>query len=127
MSPQTLTRACFSSLYGTAIRPERSDTNLKTPCFGQICRSMIQRSFIGSRSEDALLEERFPRLYSAGPLPVRTLWASLSPFGLRSFPAAPAGVYERFGFRFHSDKQVGPYFVARYEYDVLAMAPLSRQ
>jgi GNAT superfamily N-acetyltransferase len=24
-------------------------------------------------------------------------------------------VYERFGFRHHSDKQVGPYFVARYE------------
>jgi GNAT superfamily N-acetyltransferase len=27
-------------------------------------------------------------------------------------------VYERFGFRFHSDRQVGPYLVARYEYDV---------
>jgi GNAT superfamily N-acetyltransferase len=24
-------------------------------------------------------------------------------------------VYERFGFRYHSDRQVGPYFVARYE------------
>lgn len=28
------------------------------------------------------------------------------------------GVYERFGFRHHSDRQVGPYFVARYEIDV---------
>jgi GNAT superfamily N-acetyltransferase len=27
-------------------------------------------------------------------------------------------VYERFGFRRHSDRQVGPYLVARYEYDV---------
>ena len=27
-------------------------------------------------------------------------------------------VYERFGFRHHSDRQVGPYFVARYELDV---------
>lgn len=27
-------------------------------------------------------------------------------------------VYERFGFRHHSDKRVGPYLVARYEYDV---------
>ncbi len=27
-------------------------------------------------------------------------------------------VYERFGFRHHSDRQVGPYFVARYEYAV---------
>jgi GNAT superfamily N-acetyltransferase len=25
-------------------------------------------------------------------------------------------VYERFGFRHHSDRQVGPYFVSRYEY-----------
>jgi GNAT superfamily N-acetyltransferase len=25
-------------------------------------------------------------------------------------------VYERFGFVYHSDRQVGPYFVARYEY-----------
>ena len=28
-------------------------------------------------------------------------------------------VYEQFGFRHHSDRQVGPYYVARYEYDVL--------
>jgi GNAT superfamily N-acetyltransferase len=27
-------------------------------------------------------------------------------------------IYERFGFRHHSDRQVGPYFVARYEYPV---------
>jgi GNAT superfamily N-acetyltransferase len=27
-------------------------------------------------------------------------------------------VYERFGFRHHSDRQVGPYFVSRYEYEV---------
>jgi GNAT superfamily N-acetyltransferase len=27
-------------------------------------------------------------------------------------------VYERFGFRHHSDRQAGPYFVSRYEYDV---------
>jgi GNAT superfamily N-acetyltransferase len=26
------------------------------------------------------------------------------------------GVYEKFGFRYHSDRQVGPYYVARYEY-----------
>ena len=25
-------------------------------------------------------------------------------------------VYERFGFVYHSDRQVGPYYVARYEY-----------
>lgn len=33
-------------------------------------------------------------------------------------------VYERFGFRHHSDRQVGPYFVARYEYDCRALASL---
>jgi RimJ/RimL family protein N-acetyltransferase len=27
-------------------------------------------------------------------------------------------VYERFGFRYHSDRQVGPYLVARYEYRI---------
>jgi GNAT superfamily N-acetyltransferase len=27
-------------------------------------------------------------------------------------------VYERFGFQYHSDRRVGPYHVARYEYDV---------
>jgi GNAT superfamily N-acetyltransferase len=29
-------------------------------------------------------------------------------------------VYERFGFRYHSDRQVGPYLVARYEFPILA-------
>lgn len=28
------------------------------------------------------------------------------------------GLYERFGFRHHSDRQVGQYFVARYEYPI---------
>ncbi len=28
-------------------------------------------------------------------------------------------VYERFGFEHHSDRQVGPYFVSRYEYEVI--------
>lgn len=27
-------------------------------------------------------------------------------------------VYERFGFKYHSDRQVGPLYVARYEFDV---------
>jgi GNAT superfamily N-acetyltransferase len=29
-------------------------------------------------------------------------------------------VYERFGFRHHSDRQVGAYFVSRYEYEILS-------
>ncbi|MGD0591630.1 MAG: GNAT family N-acetyltransferase [Bacteroidota bacterium] len=31
-------------------------------------------------------------------------------------------IYERFGFQYHSDKHIGPYHVARYEYTVLKMA-----
>jgi hypothetical protein len=30
-------------------------------------------------------------------------------------------VYERFGFVHHSDRQVGPYFVSRYEYRVTGL------
>jgi len=35
-------------------------------------------------------------------------------------------IYERFGFRHHSDREVGPYLVARYEYDVTTGASSSR-
>jgi hypothetical protein len=31
-------------------------------------------------------------------------------------------IYERFGFQYHSDKRVGPYHVARYQYNILKMA-----
>jgi GNAT superfamily N-acetyltransferase len=31
-------------------------------------------------------------------------------------------VYEKFGFIHHSDRQVGPYFVSRYEYKITAVA-----
>jgi hypothetical protein len=34
-------------------------------------------------------------------------------------------IYEGFGFVHHSDRQVGPYFVARYELDVVTIAPHS--
>jgi GNAT superfamily N-acetyltransferase len=32
-------------------------------------------------------------------------------------------IYERMGFRFHSNRQVGSYYVARYEYDVTEISP----
>ena len=35
-------------------------------------------------------------------------------------------IYERIGFRFHSNRQVGPYFVARYEYDIAAVSAPKR-
>jgi hypothetical protein len=31
--------------------------------------------------------------------------------------------YESFGFRYHSDKHVGPYHVSRYEFDVAPRGP----
>jgi GNAT superfamily N-acetyltransferase len=31
-------------------------------------------------------------------------------------------VYEQFGFRHHSDRHVGPYFVSRYEYEIQSVA-----
>ena len=36
-------------------------------------------------------------------------------------------IYERMGFGFHSNRQVGPYYVARYEYDVTEISPLARR
>ena len=35
-------------------------------------------------------------------------------------------VYERFGFRYHSDRRVGPYHVARYEYAIPERRPNKR-
>jgi GrpB-like predicted nucleotidyltransferase (UPF0157 family) len=32
-----------------------------------------------------------------------------------------SAVYERFGFQYHSDNQVGPFLVSRYEYDVMKL------
>jgi GNAT superfamily N-acetyltransferase len=32
-------------------------------------------------------------------------------------------LYESFGFRYHSDRQAGPYFVSRFEYDVAGGRP----
>jgi GNAT superfamily N-acetyltransferase len=34
-------------------------------------------------------------------------------------------LYERFGFRFHSYRQVTSYYVARYEYDVTGPRPMA--
>ncbi|MEH2090989.1 GNAT family N-acetyltransferase [Nostoc sp.] len=35
-------------------------------------------------------------------------------------------IYERFGFRHHSDKQVGAYFVSRYEYEIPSMCKVHK-
>jgi GNAT superfamily N-acetyltransferase len=82
-------------------------------------RLAVRRRFAGGEVSSALLLWAIARTYSLGRRYLR-LDCEASRLRLRA-------VYERIGFRFHSDKQVGPYFVARYEYDVLEIAPPTPQ
>jgi GNAT superfamily N-acetyltransferase len=84
--------------------PDRPDTDSAF-----VHRLAVRRAFAGKEVSTALiwavqraatLGRRFLRLDCAASRP-----------RLRA-------VYERFGFRHHSNRQVGPYFVARYELDV---------
>jgi GNAT superfamily N-acetyltransferase len=73
-------------------------------------RLAVRRSFAGGGVSTALLE------WAVGETrrhrrPCLRLDCEASRTRLRA-------VYERFGFRYHSERQVGPYFVARYEYPV---------
>jgi GNAT superfamily N-acetyltransferase len=78
-------------------------------------RLAVRRRFAGGEVSSALLLWAIARTYSLGRRYLR-LDCEASRLRLRA-------VYERIGFRFHSNKQVGPYFVARYGYDVLEIAP----
>jgi GNAT superfamily N-acetyltransferase len=82
-------------------------------------RLAVRRRFAGREVSSALLQWAILRTHALGRRYLRLDCETSRP-RLRA-------VYERLGFRFHSHRQVGPYFVARYEYDVLAMAPPSRQ
>jgi GrpB-like predicted nucleotidyltransferase (UPF0157 family)/GNAT superfamily N-acetyltransferase len=73
-------------------------------------RLAIRRRFAGGGISSALLSWAVQRARSLGRSYLR-LDCGASRQRLR-------GVYEQFGFRHHSDRQVGPYFVSRYEYDV---------
>jgi GNAT superfamily N-acetyltransferase len=73
-------------------------------------RLAVRRRFAGGAVSSALLEWAVLRTRSLGRRFLRLDCEESRP-RLRQ-------VYERFGFRHHSDRQVGPYFVARYEYDV---------
>jgi GNAT superfamily N-acetyltransferase len=86
---------------------------------GFVHRLAVRRRFAGGEVSSALLLWAIARTYSLGRRYLRLDCEASRP-RLRA-------VYERIGFRFHSDKQVGPYFVARYEYDVLAIAPPTPQ
>jgi GNAT superfamily N-acetyltransferase len=73
-------------------------------------RLAVKREFAGGGVSTALLRWAAERARSLGKKYLRLDCEASRP-KLRA-------VYERFGFRHHSDRQVEPYFVSRYEYDV---------
>jgi GNAT superfamily N-acetyltransferase len=80
-----------------------------TPDAAYIHRLAVRRRFRGQGVSTALLKWAAQRTQQLGRRFLRLDCDAHRP-RLR-------GVYESFGFRHHSDRQVGPYFVARYEYD----------
>jgi GNAT superfamily N-acetyltransferase len=83
-----------------------------TPCdeAAFVHRIAVRRKFAGGKISGVLLQWAVERSKILGRHFLR-LDCEASRARLRA-------VYERFGFRHHSDRQVGPYFVARYEYDL---------
>jgi len=73
-------------------------------------RLAVRREFAGGAVSGALLSWAVLRSKSLGRRFLR-LDCEASRRRLRA-------VYERFGFQHHSDRQVGPYFVARYQLEV---------
>ena len=73
-------------------------------------RLAVRRRFAGGGVASALLQWAVLRTRSLGRHFLRLDCAASRP-RLRA-------VYERFGFSHHSDRQVGAYFVSRYEFDV---------
>jgi GNAT superfamily N-acetyltransferase len=75
-----------------------------------IHRLAVRRRYAGGEVSTALMAWAVTRAASLGRQVLR-LDCDAERLSLRA-------VYERFGFRYHSDRQVGPYFVARYEYPI---------
>jgi GNAT superfamily N-acetyltransferase len=73
-------------------------------------RLAVKRKFAGGRISSALFNWAVARARSLGKSYLRLDCEASRP-KLRA-------VYERFGFVHHSDRQVGPYFVSRYEYRI---------
>jgi GNAT superfamily N-acetyltransferase len=74
-------------------------------------RLAVRRQFAGGEISSALLNWAVKRARSLGKVYLRLDCEASRP-KLRA-------VYEKFGFIHHSDRQVGAYFVSRYEYRVL--------
>jgi len=79
-----------------------------------IHRLAVRRCYAGGDVSSALLLWSIARTRALGRRYIR-LDCEVSRPRLRA-------IYERIGFRFHSNRQVGPYFVARYEFDVTDVA-----
>jgi hypothetical protein len=77
---------------------------------GFVHRLAVPRCFAGGTVSNALLDWAVQRTRNSGRKFLRLDCDAARP-KLRA-------AYERFGFRYHSDRQVGPYLVARHEYDV---------
>jgi GNAT superfamily N-acetyltransferase len=73
-------------------------------------RLAVRRQFAGGVVSTVLLDWAVGRARTLGKTYLR-LDCEASRLRLRA-------VYERFGFRHHSDRQVGANFVARYEYEI---------
>ena len=71
-------------------------------------RLVVSRAFKGSGVSTALLEWAVQH--------ARTLGKSWLRLDCDDHRPKLKALYERFGFTFHSHRQVGPHFVARYEY-----------
>ena len=75
-----------------------------------IHRLAVRRRYAGTGLSTALLHWAAGRTHELGRPYLRLDCVSSRP-RLRA-------IYERFGFRHHSDRRVGPWHVSRYEYDV---------
>ena len=75
-----------------------------------IHRLAVRRAYAGTGLSTALLNWAAGRARTLGFRYLRLDCVASRP-RLRA-------VYERFGFEHHGDRQVGPYFVSRYQYDV---------
>jgi len=81
------------------------------PDSAYIHRLAVRRQFAGGNVSSALMRWAAERTRGLGRRYLR--------LDCEAARARLRAVYERFGFRHHSDRQVGPYFVSRYEYDVV--------
>lgn len=81
-------------------------------------RLAVRRRFAGGAVSSAMLRWAVERARALGRRYLR-LDCEASRTRLRE-------VYELFGFRHHSEREVGPYFVSRYEFEVQAEKPASK-